>query len=326
MPIDEVVIINSNMKKATQVLIFSFCFVSFQVSWADYEEKVGELQSAEKLSVWSPFTEIPETSWETLKMSFSKESIGYWGLILSSTALLYEYDEDLLKEIQRQGRDMGIGNDDKTKPLFQLFGFDVRFPTDTGSSLYFIGDGITHFAIAGSLLGYGAIADHSRPYNTGLQLIHGMTVSTIFNQILKRATGRQAPKQQTEPRGSWRPFPSVETYAAETEAYDAMPSGHVMTTTLAFTIIRDNYPEYDLFLLPLEITCLSLLGWQMVNNGVHWASDYPLGIAMGYVVGKATVKMGKKNSDENSDPLETTWNFLPGQKYGVSTLNLVMTF
>ena len=33
--------------------------------------------------------------------------------------------------------------------------------------------------------------------------------------------------------------------------------------------------------------------FQMVNNGVHWASDYPLGIAMGWAVAKMAVQMGQ---------------------------------
>lgn len=31
----------------------------------------------------------------------------------------------------------------------------------------------------------------------------------------------------------------------------------------------------------------------MVNNGIHWASDYPLGIALGYFFGKSALKMAK---------------------------------
>lgn len=45
----------------------------------------------------------------------------------------------------------------------------------------------------------------------------------------------------------------------------------------------------------------------MVNNGVHWASDYPLGIAMGYVVGMEELKMGKTKAEKK----ESSWRVLP---------------
>jgi hypothetical protein len=47
------------------------------------------------------------------------------------------------------------------------------------------------------------------------------------------------------------------------------------------TIIADNYPEKR-YIRPLGYSLMALLGYSMINNGVHWLSDYPLGIALGY--------------------------------------------
>lgn len=291
---------------------------------SDENQQSPSLLLDEPISLYSVVTEIPDTTWESIKTAFGKESVDDWALILASTAVLYHYDEDILNAVQKDGRELGIGNLDGTKPLFKVFGFPVRFPTDTGSALYFLGDGITHFTIASSFIGYGYFSDTNKAYNTGLQIVHGMTVSTLLSQLLKRAFGRQSPNKRTEPRGEWNPFPSPNSYMRNTEAYDAMPSGHVMTATLTFTIIRENYPEYDHYLLPLEITWLSLLGWQMVNNGVHWASDYPLGIAMGYVIGKASARLGKRNKLRKAD--EVTWHVFPDSVYGGTTVNLIVNF
>ena len=98
---------------------------------------------------------------------------------------------------------------------------------------------------------------------------------------IKACYRKAGSNNRTEPRGRWRPFPSIRTYNTQTASYDAMPTGHLMTGSLVLTIINENYPEYSSVTLPVGITLLSLLGWQMINNGVHWASDYPLGIAMG---------------------------------------------
>ena len=69
----------------------------------------------------------------------------------------------------------------------------------------------------------------------------------------------------------------------------------------------------------------------MMNNAVHWASDYPLAIAMGYVIGKQAVGMGKKlkpaNSKDDKPSTETAqWHFFPSQFDGVPTLNLIKEF
>jgi hypothetical protein len=289
--------------------------------------KIQELQQMEKTPLLSVITEMPETGWDGLKTSFSRESLPYWGLILGSTAVLYHYDEDILRDIQHSGRKMGIGNGDNTHAAVHIGPWPLRLPTDTGSAFYFLGDGLTHFSIAGSLLGYGYFSDNSRPYNTGLQLFHGIAVSTFFSQVLKRSFGRESPYVKTQDFGAWRPFPNFSQYGSDTPKYDAMPSGHIMTATVTFTVLIENYPEHEFWLRPLEITWLTLLGYQMVNNGVHWASDYPLGIAMGYVFGKAATKLGKpRTKDEEKKPNEVSWQIIPAMQNGVLTTQFIMDF
>lgn len=254
--------------------------------------------------------EIPTTSMDALKTSFSKKSIPWWAGIIGSTLILLNNDEVILENWQREGRAAGIGNLDNTKAVLSAGEIDLlRLPTDTGSWMYFLGDGWMHFGISAGFLINGHKNDNVRAYNTGLRLIHGMTTSTIFSQLLKRAFGRESPYVRTEPFGKWSPFPSIPEYQKRTAFYDAMPSGHVMTATLTFTIINDAYPEYSNYTIPLATVWIAALSYQMVNNGVHWASDYPLGIAMGYVFGKASAQMGKPKAE--GDTAETKWMILP---------------
>ena len=264
----------------------------------------------EKLPLLSVITEIPTTSLDSLKVAFSKDSIPWWAGIIGSTLVLYNNDEVILENWQREGRAAGIGNKDNTKAVLSAGDIDLlRLPTDTGSWMYFLGDGWMHAGIAAGFFINGQFNDNVRAYNTGLRLVHGMATSTIFSQLLKRAFGRESPYVRTEPFGRWSPFPSVKEYQSRTAFYDAMPSGHIMTATLTFTIINDAYPEYSDYIIPLSVVWVSALGYQMVNNGVHWASDYPLGIAMGYVFGKASANMGKKKPTDTADT--NTWMLLP---------------
>lgn len=310
---------------------FTFSFISFAYSEDAKLETSAHSDTnsdIERIPIKKVVTELPTTGIEGLKMSFGKASIPWWGLIIGSTAVLYEYDEDIYSDVQKKGRKWGLGNSDNTHALFNIGPWPMRFPTDTGSALYFIGDGVTHFTIAGSLLTYGYFSENNRPYNTGLQIVHGMAISTFFSQLIKRSTGRESPYVKTEERGAWRPFPSFSEYGDETPKYDAMPSGHIMTATLTFTILIENYPEYEYWLRPVEIGWLSLLGFQMVNNGVHWASDYPLGIGMGYVFGKASAQLGKrkKSKTASTEKDEVSWYLIPEPRMGIQTLQLVVNF
>lgn len=281
---------------------------------------------AEVIPFKSLFTELPQTSWTALKSSFAKDKIDDWALIVGSTLILLNNDEVILRDIQRGGRDLGYPNEDVTKSVLSAGEIDlIRLPTDFSSFTYFLGDGLMHGGIAAGFLINGYGNKNSRAANTGLQLVHGMMVSTVFNQILKRSFGRESPYVKTEDFGRWSPFPSVKEYQARTSKYDAMPSGHIMTMTLAFTIINENYPEYSSVIVPVGVAWGTLLMVGMVNNGVHWASDYPLGIAMGYVFGKASAQLGKKQTPAEKE-VANNWNLIPVANSEMTGVNFVYRY
>ena len=306
------------------IYLFLCCFVAS--AQADFTPPDNQ----EKIKLRDVVTEMPQTAWDSIKYSFTKDSIPVWAAIVTSTAVLYHYDQDIYVGAMNDGNRWNLGNQDNTKTVISGAGFDLlRLPTDLASGMYFLGDGWTHTTIALSFLGTGYFGDHNRAYNTGLEIIHGMVVSTVFSQALKRSFGRQSPNHSTEPRGKWQPFPSIAAYGKDTPSYDAFPSGHIMTATLTFTIIQNNYPEYFWYTTPIETLWLGALMFEMMNNGVHWASDYPLGIAMGYVVAKASTQLGvshKKDGSGKSDK-KSAWDFYPGMDaYGTTTMNAMYEF
>lgn len=271
-------------------------------------------------------TGIPQSAVRTLKTSFSKDAIVPWSIIAVSSYGLYSADQEILEEVQRWGRDAKVGNSDNTKTIIEAGPYPLfRFPSDTGSALYYLGDGWTHATIAGSFLLTGQFVEGNRAHNTGLEILHGMFVSTIFSQTLKRSTGRESPSQATKDRGSWRPFTDPRKYGQNTARYDAFPSGHVMTATLTFTVINENYPEYWYVTLPIAGVWITALGLQMVNNGVHWASDYPLGMAIGYVVGRMSARLGEPDDDgKKSSKLVPV--VYPADFAGTQTLNAMWMY
>ncbi|MBF0205311.1 MAG: phosphatase PAP2 family protein [Oligoflexia bacterium] len=300
------------------------------------EPAKDSLQEFSRPKTFDFITNVPSTMIDAWKISFNSkpETLWAWGAVASSTLLLYIYDEKILNGCQRLGRNLHLGNDDHTETIISLNDNNIfRGPTDIGSTLYFLGDGWMHSFIGAGFLVSGAFANNNRALQTGSQIFNGLISATIPNQLLKRSFGRESPFRRTKERGNWVPFPNPSRYNADASKYDAMPSGHVTTATMTFTIIDANYPEYRYFIRPLAIAWITLLGFQMVNNGVHWSSDYPLAIAMGYVVGRAASKQGRVNSsNSNENHLAEKlidWNILPiafsdpqmGSTYG-AMLNL----
>lgn len=224
------------------------------------------------------------------------------GWVAASTALLLVYDQQIVDEAHRFGQKIGVDGTNNLKTIGKLFGFfPVEIPTDLPSALYFIGDGWTDVTIMTSFFTYGLIKDDARALQTSSQLAEGILATTIVTQILKHITGRQSPFRSTEPGGKWDFFPDQVKYHKNVPAYDAYPSGHLAAGIVTLEVIAGNYEEYT-FIRPLGYSLMTILCLQMLNNGVHWASDYPLSVVMGYTIADLVLARGRKkiNTDNKA--------------------------
>lgn len=148
-----------------------------------------------------------------------------------------------------------------------------------------IGDGRTQFALAGAFAAYGFIGSDRRALRTASQIVEAVLASGAVVQVIKHLTGRQSPYVSSQPGGVWRFFPNQILYHKHVPEYDAYPSGHIATSMAAFVVIAENYPEYK-WITPVSYSLAALIAIGMANKGIHWYSDYPLGIALGYAFGK----------------------------------------
>ncbi|MEA9356264.1 phosphatase PAP2 family protein [Bacteriovorax sp. PP10] len=287
------------------VLLFLFSNNSYsETTPSDQYEKPGPFDFV---------TDIPRSLKEGWEFSFNTKpaTLWTWGGVIASSVVFYVYDEKIYKHAKILGNKLGLGNDDHTKPMITIGGTNIfRGPTDLGSTMYFIGDGWLQTSIAASFAITGAVTSDNRALQTGSQIMNSLITASIPTQVLKRATGREDPNRATKYRGRWRPFSP--NYSKDVSAYDAVPSGHLMAATSTLTVIDSNYPEYRSVIRPVGFTLLTLLSFQMVNIGVHWVSDYPLGLAFGYVFGKVASTHGKTNQEKEPDITSLSdWRFLP---------------
>ncbi len=156
----------------------------------------------------------------------------------------------------------------------------------SGVSDFFVslGDGKSQFALGGAFAAYGLLTDDQRVLRTGSQIVQAVLASGTVVQVLKHITGRESPFVRSSPTGIWRFLPNQLDYLKHVPMYDAFPSGHICTALATVIVIAENYPE-STWIRPVGYIISGLVGVGMVNRGIHWYSDYPLGLAIGYAFG-----------------------------------------
>jgi hypothetical protein len=160
-----------------------------------------------------------------------------------------------------------------------------------------IGDGKYSFALAGLYLIDGFVQNNYRAKKTSYEIIESMLVSGITVQALKRIFGRESPAANSARTGRWRPFPNLQEYEKHQPKFYAFPSGHITTITSTLTVIANNYPEYK-WLKPVSYGLIGLVGVSLAAKNMHWYSDFPIGVFLGYTIGNMISKPKPNESPE----------------------------
>jgi hypothetical protein len=177
-----------------------------------------------------------------------------------------------------------IVTDDATYEVSDRWYKNSKTVSDVSDFFVSLGDGKSQFALGGVFAAYGLISNDQRALRTGSQIVEAVLASGTVVQVLKHITGRESPFTRSSPTGLWRFFPNQLEYLKHVPAYDAFPSGHICTALATVIVIAENYPETK-WIRPVGYVVSGLVGVGMVNRGIHWYSDYPLGLALGYAFG-----------------------------------------
>ena len=267
--------------------------------------QIFNINQSESILFYKPrpfefITNIPSDLGGFGKAVVAKKNLPKLGLLLGTTALMVAFDQPLLDAAQKFGRFINLDAERKFKRaiFFKIGNFDVPvldLPQNLNSVFYFLGEGWPSVLVAGSFFGYGMATNDYRARQTSSQLAEMFFSLAITCQVLKRMTGRQSPFNSTKAGGEWHPFTNLGTYQANVSNYDAFPSGHLATMMATVTILSGNYPS-NKYIKPVGYTIMGLLGYAMMNNGVHWMGDYPVAIAIGYTCGKIALSRGQKTT------------------------------
>lgn len=267
-----------------------------------------------KPKFWEFINRLPQ-DFSSMGSSFlQKDNLIFFGSSVVATAALIPADQYLVRESRNLGEKIGFHENHSYADGGKMI------PNNLASAIYNTGNGFNMILIGGGLLTYGLIKNDYRATQTASEIGEGLIASGVFVQTIKRITGRESPfiaEKTGSKSGDWNPFPSFAAYASKTPYYDAMPSGHLTTIMTTFVIVSENYKEVK-WIKPIGYTIMGALCYEMAQSKVHWYSDYPLAIFMGYIVGKNIVKnrivekritkVGEKKS-----------NFNPKYNYSFST-------
>ncbi len=243
---------------------------------------------------FSFLTNIPHDVAGYTKQSFQRNNFSALTKIIGATAVLLLTDQSITNTVQDIADDHNIRKAERFSPIFSLniggkktnFG---KIPKNINTAFYDLGQGSSAMLMAAGFFLMGKIKHNNRALQTASQLTEAFIVLGVGTQAMKYATGRENPSDATDEGGRWKPFPSWHNFQNHKPRYDAFPSGHLASFISAITIVSNNYPEKK-WIKPVGYCIAGLCSIAMINNGVHWASDYPLGFALGHGFGKFVSK------------------------------------
>jgi membrane-associated phospholipid phosphatase len=249
------------------------------------------------------FTNIPKNYVDLGKGLTKKKNLAWVGLAVATTAVLIPPDQDLIMHAQ----DISSTVDLSQTHTYGNIALGIDYPTNSAALFYHFGHGNVSLLFASGFLATGLIKKDYRAIHTSIEIGESILTLGVMTQGLKRIFGRQSPHRATVDGGEWNFFPNLGEYMRNTSNFDAMPSGHMATLISTVTVISKNYPEIR-WIKPLGYSMAALMGFEMMNSGVHWASDYPIGFLIGYSV--ATVSVNRRITKHDSTPTSSNKNKL----------------
>jgi PAP2 superfamily len=263
-----------------------------------YDVGNGKIFIYQKPKSFSFLTKLPKDAARIAVAPFQKKNIKPLLWITGSTAFLLLSDEAITEGVGQFSKKIHLSPDEKYKDVLNIKIGKVntsllKAPQNINTALYQLGQGFPSLLIGAGLFTYGKIHKDYRAISTASQLTEAFILMGVGTQLIKRITGRQSPSEAVDLNGSWHPFPSFKNYQNHTPLYDAFPSGHLATLMSTVTILAGNYPEMK-WIKPVGYSVIGLVGYSMINNNVHWASDYPLALALGYLCAKQVLNSNRR--------------------------------
>jgi len=159
----------------------------------------------------------------------------------------------------------------------------------TANALAFLG-GPGPFIAGGALYVVGRGAASSRLAALGIHLTEGVSAAAALNALVKGLSGRALPNAKTAKPGH---FSFGRGFHDGNGPFVSFPSGHTAASFAGAAVITDETSSWDSsaarIVAPIAYSSATLIALSRLYENVHWASDLPIGAAIGVLSGKAVV-------------------------------------
>ena len=280
------------------IFIFSFSYLNL------IAQKDSSVLVFNKPKAFSFVTNVPGEFVQLVKQPFQKKNLKSTALVIGSTALLIAIDQPVYDGVRKFSDNIGLHPEEKNNILWSIKTGNketviLKTPGNLNTAFYMMGEGLPSLLIAGGLFVHGKISLDYRSLQTASDLSESFITLGVTTQIAKWICGRENPVVASQRNGAWRPFAPLKDFQNNKPRYDAFPSGHIATMMATVTILANNYPEKK-WIKPVGYSLMGLTSFAMINNGVHWIGDYPIGIALGYLSGKIITDRHKVKHNFNT--------------------------
>ena|ERR1035438_6712468 len=256
---------------------------------------------------WHEFiTNTPSNMFNVVSNSFTSENLPVLGYISAITTAL-------------------VISDAQTHSAVKTFFNNNKPLKNFGKYAVYMGDGRVEFGIGGLFALYGGVFGDNLALRTGLQCTEAIISNGIMVQLLKRISGRESPLKATSGSGIWQFFPNIKKYQKNQPQYYSFPSGHLSTLMAAVTVISENYPESN-YIKPLGYSLMGILGVGLVAKDMHWFSDFPLAMAIGYEFGKIVTSRNSPMEERKEISSDVNISFMPVFLTKGGGINMLMSF
>jgi membrane-associated phospholipid phosphatase len=181
----------------------------------------------------------------------------------------------------------------------ELLAWDMqgnRFLRRAESGLAFAG-GPGPFIAGGALLAGGYMFGLPTMSDVGLHLTEGVVLAATITAMAKGITGRALPDFPTEDAGEFR---IGRGFHRRNGPFVSFPSGHTAAGfAMAAVLTREaeyRNPGTARVVGPIAYTGATLIAMARLYGNVHWASDLPLGAAIGIWSGTTIVSQAHRHS------------------------------
>jgi len=250
------------------------------------------MQFAGRPGVFDWLTNLPSDWWNWSKQTFTVKQLPMIGALTAATAITIITDYDSWQAFKKAY--------DRNKTF-----------RDINDVTSYLGDGKIQFGIAVVYGLYGFAFSDDRAIRTASQVTEVILASGGVIQLLKHLTGRESPFTATTPTGRWDFFPNQIEYAKHVPHYDAFPSGHIATALATLTVIAENYPEKP-WIKYVGYPIIGSIAVGLVATSIHWWSDIPLGMAIGYSFG-----MLVSHPERSKEDLQSSSQMRPSLDFAV---------